>query len=323
MNKTFKISSCRDSQRISNILMIAVVLIGSIVGNGIICLLLIRFKTLRSVPNLLIANLAVVNILDALTNMPLFILWYICKVPPLKGRSISWTVISWYVLFLYLMVFNLTLLAMDRYGAIVHGFRYHVWKTKNKAKVAVLVVWVLAALYTYGLFTLGLDIDLGDAPVLLYRMTYLKTFGRHFIIPGILIPFMIMLILGLAVCVTVRNHRKRFSTFFAVKIRIENDVKTAKTIGLTVLAYFCMNVIPMLLHNILRRHGSWPHFLAFFLMKLNSMVNPIIYALKAPRLRRALALLLKEPRGKSEPNMNSKILNNLSSTAIQSYYHQS
>ena len=234
-------------------------------------------------PNLLIANLAVVNILDALTNMPLFILWYICKVPPLKGRSISWTVISWYVLFSYLMVFNLTLLAMDRYGAIVHGLRYHTWKTKNKAKVAVLVVWVLAALYTYGLFTLGLDIDLGDAPVLLYRMTYLKMFGRHFIIPGILVPFMITVILGFAIWVKVLDHRKHLSTFFSGKVQIENGVKTAKTIGLTALAYFCMNVIPMLSHNILRCDGSWPHFLAFFLMKLNGMGNPIIYALKSSR----------------------------------------
>ena len=108
-------------------------------------------------------------------------------------------------------------------------------------------------------------------------------FARQFIIPGILVPFFLMLILGVAICVKVCNHRKRFSTFFSVKIRIGNDVKTARTIGVTVLAYFCMNVIPMLLHNLMRRRGSWTHFLAFFLMKLNSMVNPIIYALKTPR----------------------------------------
>ena len=283
MNETFQLHSCRDTQRISNIFMIAVVMIGSIVGNGTICLLLIRFKTLRTVPNILIANLAAVNILNALTNMPLFILWYICKVPFLKGRLISWILVTWYVLFVYLTVFNLTAQAMDRFGAIVHGLHYYAWKTKKKAKVAVLFVWLLAALYTYGMFTLGLDIDLGDAPVLVYRMTYLKIFGRHFIIPGILVPFFLMLILGVAICVKVRNHRKRFSTFFSIKIRIGNDVKTARTIGVTVLAYFCMNVIPMLLHNLMRRRGSWTHFLAFFLMKLNSMVNPIIYALKTPR----------------------------------------
>ena len=283
MNETFQLHSCRDSKKISNILMIAIVMILSLAGNGIICLLLIRFKTLRTVPNILIANLAAVNILNALTNMPLFILWYICKVPFLKGRLISWILVTWYVFFVYLTVFNLTVLAMDRFGAIVHGLHYHVWKTKKKAKVAVLFVWLFAALYTYGMFTIGLDIDLGDAPVLLYRTTYLEIFGRHFIIPGILVPFFLMLSLGVAIWVKVRSHKKRLLTFFSANIQIENDVKTAKTVGVTVLAFFCMNVIPMLLHNIVRSHGSWPHFLAFFLMKLNCMVNPIIYALKAPR----------------------------------------
>ena len=133
--------SCRDEEKHLYILMISVVMLGSIIGNSLICLLLIRFKTLRTVPNILIANLAVIDILNALSNMPLMIMWYICKVPFLKGRSISWFVVTWYVLFMHLTVFNLIVLTMDRYGAIVHGLRYHSWKTINKAKVAVLFVF--------------------------------------------------------------------------------------------------------------------------------------------------------------------------------------
>ena len=283
MNGTLQMSSCRDAEKISHILMIVVVMIGSIIGNSIICLLLIRFKTLRTVPNILIANLAVIDIINALTNMPLFIMWYICKVSYLKGRSISWFIVTWYVLFMWLTTFNLTVLTMDRYGAIVHGIHYHSWKTINKAKVAVLLVWLLAAAYTYGMFTLGLDIDLGDAPVLIYRKHYLKNFGRHFIIPGYMVPFIIMLTMGFAIWRTVNLHRRRISTFRSAGKQVKNDVKTAKTIGLTVVAFFCMGVFPMLLHNIAKIHGSWPHFLAFFLTHLNSMANPIIYSLKTPR----------------------------------------
>ena len=283
MNETIQRSSCHDVEKISHILMITVVMIGSVIGNSIICLLLVRFKTLRTVPNVLIANLAVIDILNALTNMPLMIMWYICKVPYLKGQPTSWFIVTWYVLFMYLTVFNLTVLTMDRYGAIVHGIHYHSWKTINKAKVAVLFVWLLAAAYTYGMFILGLDIDLGDAPVLVYRIDYLKKFGRHFIIPGYLVPFMIMLVMGVAIWRTVHIHSRRISTFCSGGKQVKNDVKTAKTIGLTVAAFFCMGVFPMLLHNIARIHGSWPHFLAFFLTHLNSMANPIIYSLKTPR----------------------------------------
>ena len=263
--------------------MMGMVMIGSMIGNSIIFLLLVRFKTLRTVPNILIANLAVIDILNALTNVPLMIMWYICKVPFFKGRSISWLVVSSYVLFMYLTVFNLTVLMMDRYGAIVHGLRYHSWKTINKVKVAVLFVWLLAATYTYGIFSLGLDIDFGDAPVLVYRKHYWKKFGRHFVIPGYLVSFKIMLVMGIAIWRTVRTQRKRISTFCSVGRQVKNDVKTAKTIGLTVVAFFCMGILPMLLHCIARMHGTWPHFLAFFLTHLNSMANPVIYSLKTPR----------------------------------------
>ena len=283
MNVTTPRNICQGRDNTIRIAMIAVVMIGSIVGNSIICLLLIRFKTLRTVPNILVANLAVVDILNAVTNMPLMTLWYICKVPYLKGRSTSWFIVSWYVLFLFLTVFNLTILTMDRFGAIVHGFRYHSWKTLNKAKVAVALVWLLAAAYTYGMFSLGVHIDIGDAPVLVYRKRYLRKFGRHFITPGYLVPFGIMLILGGAIWFTVHSHRKRISAFSSVTKQAKSDVRTAKTIGLTCAAFFCMGVFPMFLHNAAKIHGSWPHFLAYFLMHLNSMANPIIYSLKTRR----------------------------------------
>ncbi|KAJ7337826.1 hypothetical protein OS493_007984 [Desmophyllum pertusum] len=295
MNETVQISSCHDAEKIVQILMISVVLIGSIIGNSIICLLLIRFKALRTVPNILIANLAVIDILNALTNMPFMIMWYICKVPYLKGRRISWFIVSWYVLFMYLTVFNLTVLTMDRFGAIVHGLRYHSWKTISKAKVAVLFVWFVAAAYTYGMFTLGLDIDVGDAPVLVYRVHYLKKFGRHFIIPGYLVAFTIMLILGISIWYSVRLHSRRLTAFCSMAKQVKSDVKTAKTIGVTVVAFFCMGVVPVLLHYIARIHGTWPHFLAFFLTHLNSMANPIIYSLKTRRFRKAFLLFLREP----------------------------
>ena len=265
MNKTPVLTSlCREQDTNIRILMITVVIIGSIVGNSIICLLLIRFKTLRTVPNFLVANLAFIDILNAMTNMPLMIMWYICKTLFLKGRFISWFIVSWYVFFMYLTVFNLTVLTMDRYGALVHGFRYHSWKTMHKAKISVVCVWLLAVAYTYGMFILGLSVDLGDAPVLVYRTKYLMKFGKHFIIPGYLVPFTIMLILGGIIWFTLHRHSKRILPFSSRTKQVKSDVETAKTIGLTCTAFFCMGVFPMLLHNFATIHDMWTHFLAFF-----------------------------------------------------------
>ena len=286
MNKTpVSTRLCREEYIDIRIVLITAVIIGSIVGNAIICLLLIRFKTLRTVPNLLVANLAFIDILNAMTNMPLMIMWYICEMTFLKfkGRFISWFIVSWCVFFMYLTVFNLTVLTINRYGALVHGFRYHSWKTMHKAKISVVCVWLLAVAYTYGMFILGLSIDLGDAPVLVYRTQYLMKFGKHFIIPGYLVPFTIMLILGGIIWFTVHRHSKHILPFSSRTKQVKSDVGTAKTIGLTCTASFCMGVFPMLLHNFATIHDTWIHFLAFFLTHLNSMMNPVIYSLKTRR----------------------------------------
>ena len=284
MNETpVPVSLCREKDTYIRIIMTTVVMIGSIVGNAIVCLLLIRFKTLRTVPNFLVANLAFIDLLNAMTNMPLMIMWYICKMPFLKGHLVSWLITSWYALFMYLTVFNLTVLTMDRYGALVHGFRYHSWKTTNKAKISVACVWLLAAAYTYGSFIPGLHIDLGDAPVLVYRTQYFKKFGRHTVIPAYVVPFTIMMTLGGIIWFTVRRHSKRILPFSPRTKQVKSDVETAKTIGLTCTVFFCMGVFPTILHNIAKIHGSWIHFLAYFLIHLNSLVNPIIYSMKTRR----------------------------------------
>lgn len=305
MNETIEVTFCQCSNFTSRTLMIATAMIGSIIGNGITCILFIRFKTLRTVPNILIVNLAIIDILNGLTNMPLFIMWYICKLHFLKGRALSWFIVTWYVLFMYLTVVNLTVLTLDRFGAIVLGFRYHSWKTLNKAKIAVLFVWFLAAAYTYGMFILGLDFDIGDVPVLEYRIYYFKNFGRYFIMPGYLVPFSIMLILGVTIWRTVSNHRRRLSIFYPHLKQVRSDVKTAKTIFLTVIAFLILGILPMSLHSVAKKHGTWLNFLAYFLMDLNSMVNPIIYSLRTRRFRKAFLLLLKDPFGTSQPYMTS------------------
>ena len=98
-----------------------------------------------------------------------------------------------------------------------------------------------------------------------------------------MVPFTVMLILGAAIWLTVHAHNRRITPIRSTVKQIKSDVKTAKTIGLTCAAFFLMGVFPMLLHNIARIHGTWPHFLAFFLIHLNSMANPVIYSFKARR----------------------------------------
>ena len=292
----------------------------SIIGNGVVCLLLLRFKTLRTVPNILIVNIAVIDVINALINMPLLISWYVCRDGFLKGRWTSWIVISTYVMFMNLTVFALVVLMMDRYGAICHGLRYHSWKTKEKAFIAVALTWFIAGLYTYVQFGLGLNINVGDKPVNVYRKYYFVKFGRFFVTPGYLIPFAVILLLAFLMWRSVRANKARIAahcSFYGK--RTHSDVVTAKTIGLTILAYFFMGCFPIMLHNVARIHGSWAHFLAYFFVHMNSMINPIIYSLRTRRFRRAFCLLMKDPCGRTQPvNLRRRQILGSSTTMVSS-----
>lgn len=301
-NITVHLNSCSDMVSVVQIALIGFIMLCSIIGNGLLCALLIRFKTLRTVPNILVVNLAVNDIINALVNMPLMILWYICKVDFLKGQAPSFFIISFYVFSMRLTVFSLVVLTMDRYGAIVHGIRYHTWKTRNKAIIAVVGAWLAAFLYTYGEFSTAIDIDVGDAPAMIYRSLYFRRFGRKFIIPMYAVPFTLILFMA------VRMWRSAYAS--SIKIaphchagtnRVKADVHTATTVCLTIVAYVLMGFLPVFLFSVAKIHGSWLHFMAYFFIHMNSMANPVIYSLRTRRFRMALVKLFKEPLGKSQP----------------------
>ena len=305
LNSTIQqqLNSCSDPVSMAHIVLISVVMLCSVLGNGSLCLLLVRFKRLRTVPNILIVNVAIGDIINALVNMPLMILWYTCKVSFLKGRALSFFIVSFYAFSMYLTVFSLVTLTLDRYGAIVHGLRYHWWKTRNKALVAVATTWLIAIIYTYGQFSMGLHFDIGDAVVLLYRVKYFKAFGREFLVTAFLVCFAVIMFLGIQMYRTVSKQRKTMSikcSQLGTK-HAKAEVATTKTVGLTVFAFFVMGLLPVMFHCFARVPGTWIHFLAYLLIHMNSMANPIIYSLRTRRFRRALLLFLKDPCGNTQP----------------------
>ena len=296
-------SRCSDVQSVIQIALLSGVMLCSLVGNALLCALLVRFHSLRTVPNILVVNIAVIDIANALVNMPLMILWYVCHVDALAGRPLSLFIVSFYVLTMYLTVFSLLVLMMDRYGAIVHGLRYHTWKTRSKALLAAAAAWAAGLLYTGVEFSTGLDIDVGYAPVATYRKLYFKRFGREFLYPPYVVPFSFILVMAIRMWLHVRKSRRQIADdcHAAGSTRVAAEAQTAQTVCLTIVAYVLMGFLPVFLHSVAKIHGTWTHFLAYLFMHMNSMANPVIYSLRTRRFRKAIALLIKYPTGKSQP----------------------
>ncbi|KAK7895871.1 hypothetical protein WMY93_021196 [Mugilogobius chulae] len=111
------------------------------VGNGIVCFIVLRSKNMRSVTNLFILNLAISDLLVGIFCMPTTLVdniitgWpfgsVVCKLSGMvQGISVSAS------------VFTLVAIAVDRFRCIVYPFKQKL--TIATSKMIIAIIWVLA-----------------------------------------------------------------------------------------------------------------------------------------------------------------------------------
>lgn len=77
------------STTISMAVCLSTLIISSSLANGLILGVIVRFKKLRTFPNILLANAALVDLLNALINMPTYLLYCVLEVGWLKGKTMA------------------------------------------------------------------------------------------------------------------------------------------------------------------------------------------------------------------------------------------
>ncbi|KAM9820346.1 neuropeptide FF receptor 2-like [Neosynchiropus ocellatus] len=111
------------------------------VGNGIVCFIVLRSKNMRTVTNLFILNLAISDLLVGIFCMPTTLVdniitgWpfgnLVCKLSGMvQGISVSAS------------VFTLVAIAIDRFRCIVYPFKQKF--TTTTSKLIIVIIWVLA-----------------------------------------------------------------------------------------------------------------------------------------------------------------------------------
>ena len=191
---------------ISMVVLLSTLAVFSVLGNGFVLGIVARFKKLRTCPNILIANLALVDLLNALINMPLYLLYGVLEVSWFKEKTLAILSTLLIRLFTFLNVVSMLILLVNVFLALTFDVRYFTWKTKTKAIAIVLVEW-LVCLVVNSLSCLPLfDIDLQDAHVLTYRQFTYKT-TRAFVLATTAVFIGSSLIFGVLTCCTVRRKQ--------------------------------------------------------------------------------------------------------------------
>lgn len=178
----------------------------SALGNLFVIAIIARFKKLRTYANILIANLSIVDLLNALINMPIYMLWGVLEASWFKGKALAILSSFFSRLFVLLNLASMLLLQVNLFLALSLDLRYFTWKTKQKAVVIVLVEWLIClALVSLSLIPL-FDIDLQDAHVSIYREAIFLTY-KPFLAAAVGVFIFCGLLCGVLTCCSVRRKK--------------------------------------------------------------------------------------------------------------------
>lgn len=209
---TFQETSFTTSQAV--MIFIAVILtLVSIFGNGAFLAIFARFKEIRgNFTNILIANLAVVDCLNALFNVLLFTMYIVVQTNWLEGKN--WAILSssLQLEFVLLNLVSMAVLMLDRFLAVYFDVKYFTWKTTNKNKIAVFLMWmvstILVVLFSVPLFYMDIDgVPLREARGMIFQKRKVIT------APSTATFTIASTVLGILTGYSIHQQKKQVSNF--------------------------------------------------------------------------------------------------------------
>ncbi|KAI4900224.1 hypothetical protein NFI96_006415 [Prochilodus magdalenae] len=276
----------------------AAVVLLTVCGNLLIIISVCHFKQLHTPTNMLVLSLAVSDFLVGVFVMPAALIWMIesCWV-------FSAVYCLCYILVSYFLtttsIFNVALIAVDRYLALSNPFLYTNTVSVSTACIAALSNWFILLVYNVVLqyfsgHLASVVMCPGDCFLVLDEVWSLVDFLLTFVL-----PCAVIIILYTLVFIIARRHAAAIRELKAqtrVTDSLKSERKAATVLGILV-SVFLGCLFPYFVYTVLGNvveieMGSFQKVL--LLVYLNSTINPVIYALCYPWFRNEDLLLLSE-----------------------------
>ena len=272
----------------------------TIITNTLVLVVLCRFRTLHTVANCYIGSLAVADVMVGFFSPVLIVVAYL----DLARDFYSCVFIHSFVrVFLNSSLLSLTCLTLDRYWSVLHPVsRFNVASIRC-AFINVAVLWILGA--STGLMPLmGWHKD----PEGFTTCSYLRVIDlRHTVFIrffALELPLILtMLFVNARIFYSVASGDKRraravFREFREVPLGMSRGarLKSQKKLFLALTLIFALFVVCWLPLDIVNSIIHWSDIpmdkglvlFTIFLSHLNSLVNPIVYAVSQPAFRRII-----------------------------------
>ncbi|XP_022098631.1 prolactin-releasing peptide receptor-like [Acanthaster planci] len=187
----------------------AVVGIVGICGNGLVCVAIAKVRFMHTLTNAFIFNQALIDLFGSLMTLLLSVV----PIPdPIPGGVTGVLLCSIWVND-YLQwapfnasTFNLVMLTLERYLAIVFPFRYQVLATQKVATAAILGTWISAFLLSgYGIYLRYYE----AGQCMLRSVAYPQIPGSIVFLTGYLLPVIVMLVVYVHITVVLKKGASR------------------------------------------------------------------------------------------------------------------
>ncbi|XP_071798676.1 histamine H2 receptor-like [Asterias amurensis] len=280
-----------------------------ILGNGLVCVVIAKVPAMRTLTNAIIFNQAVI---DFLASLFLVLLGNIKPQLPQNDsfgavlHCAVWdsSILVW--MFFTASTFNLVLLTLERYVAIMYPFQYVTYFGRKQVTIMLFGVWVLATGYKARI--------IGYKRVVNGECERITLSDDVYVVDGIftfLIEYFIPLVIMTFCYVRIAMYLKRKATTVQPGLEPNNqDVNsmsgslirarrnTLKTLFIVFVTYticWTPNQLAFFMYNFglyLDLQGDF-YFISVVLIQLNSCINPIIYSFKYKKFQRGVRVLFR------------------------------
>ncbi|KAJ7340394.1 hypothetical protein OS493_003138 [Desmophyllum pertusum] len=273
----------------------SVVVLVNLLGNGLVCLVVLRYRGMRGPINYLLVNLAVSDMMVAIFITPVYVIkWafhhpsgiagdYMCRF--ITGGNFIWVAGA-------ASAFSLVVVAVERYFAVVHPLDER-WRLTNRRLIAVIVAsWLYGIIFNLPLFfVVGYN---GDAKLTCpehwptKQLAKVYTIGCFFVFGAIPMGAMAFLYLRM-LCNLWKSHDS--GSLVSEQARIRSRLKVTKMVLVVSVMYavcWLPNLVLYMLSQFkpeLYEYGSVSYVASVVLVGVNSAMNPFIYALHSSNFR--------------------------------------
>ena len=272
-------------------IIVMVVIIG---GNVLVLAAVFRFKHLRDITGIFVANLATADLITGL-SLPFQMAFFYN--PHLEKNKIA-------CLFRYEIIsfacnasaYSLMCTVADRYIAIAYPFAYVRIMTEKVSYTLIAIIWILDLIIS--LIPMYGANSFDTSPMCLYEMVIDKRFRLFNSVHQIILAVLIFLAyIRIFLIVRAQLHRIQTEAVFNTGDTTNRPAKKMnRVVGMVVLC-FQISWLPFfivqltLINDVTQTKVLVANFLVF-LGILNSTVNPFIYAWKNKQFRRAFKKLI-------------------------------